>query len=749
MKLLRRLRSLFRKDKLDAEMTEEIRHHVELQTELNLKAGMNADDARFTAQRQFGNLASIQEQAREQRGWRWLDDFLKDLQFGVRLLRKNPGFTVVAVTVLALGIGVNTAVFNLVHSLLLAPPTYARPAEILRIQSQDIRNPKKNRDFPYPVYRDIREGNGLFSQVLASALQMVVVGEPGDTRGAVAAVVSSNYFSVLGVAPAQGRAFLPEEETRNSPVVIVSHVFWQKHHFDPALLGSTLLINSRVFTVVGIMPAGFTGTTSLFFTEFWLPLGVYDQVMGNAGTGSRSLLADPAKANLMIVGRLKPGMSPRAAAPALQALTAALAKNHPVEQKDQLLTLAPLSRFASLENDTAVAWVGALLLGMAAIVLLVACLNLTNMMLARGTARRKEIALRLALGGGRLRIVRQLLTEGLLLALLGGLGGVFLALWSSDLLIASLGRMIPLDLVWSAKLQPSLLGATFGFCVVGTLVFALGPALRLSRGDVMAHLKEQAGEDVVRRRWKFLPRNPLVSAQIALSLALVTSAALFIRNAAGAGTADTGLRADRVFLVELDASLGGYDQPQTQDLYRRLGERLAALPGVEGASVATDVPLSDRDFEKRVQKPGEAKSASSAKWNAVDENYFTVAGLPLLRGRAFTVGEATQTGSPPVVIINDLLAKRLWPGGDALASNCSWLMTGRRQAPPAPSPSPPTYLKWSALCPRPGTRCSSRSRMREFTCRLPGGFKVVSSSTSNSRRCRRAANRPPRICCDA
>src|SRR5437762_10122760 len=206
-----------------------------------------------------------------------------------------------------------------------------------------------------------------------------------------------------------------------------------------------------------------------------------------------------------------------------------------------------------------------LLLGMAVVVLLVACLNLANMLLARGTARRKEIAIRLALGGSRWRIVRQLLTEGFALAVLGGIGGLILGLWSSDLLVRSMRRLMPLDIVWSSEPNPAILAATFGFCLLGTLMFALGPALKISRSAVVADLKEHAGEDVVRRRWKFLSRNSLVVVQIALSLALLTAAALFIRGAGKAASADTGLRPARSFLLEIDASLTGQDQKRAQE----------------------------------------------------------------------------------------------------------------------------------------------------------------------------------------
>ena len=228
---------------------------------------------------------------------------------------------------------------------------------------------------------------------------------------------------------------------------------------------------------------------------------------------------------------------------------------------------------------------------MAVVVLLVACLNLANMLLARGTARRKEIAIRLALGGSRWRIVRQLLTEGFVLALLGGVGGLVLGLWSSDLLVGSMRKLMPLDIVWSTGPNPAILAATFGFCLLGTLMFALGPALKISRSAVMTDLKEHAGEDVVRRRWKFLPRNPLVVVQIAFSLALLTAAALFIRGAGKAASVDTGLKPGASYLLEVDASLAGYEPKRAQELYQNLNERLAALPGVEHASISSTVPF--------------------------------------------------------------------------------------------------------------------------------------------------------------
>jgi predicted permease len=457
---------------------------------------------------------------------------ISDFKFALRQLVKAPGFSIAAVVVLALGIGANSAVFSLVYGMLFQPPSYARPAEIVQVYSQDKKNPTSFRIFSYPTYRDIKENNTVFTDVLAHNLAMIGVGEKGNTRRTFAGVVSANYFSVLGVAPSHGRAFLPEEETPGRPaqVAVVSHSFWKKQGKKPEVLGSEILINSRPFTIVGIMPEGFTGTTHVIGSEVWVPLSAHDLVTNDfQRSEENNSLTDRGASRLFLIGRLKPGLTPASADASLKTLASNLEQAYP-ELKDQTLLAGPLPRFATSTNPndgSEVTALGSVLLGMAAIVLVVACLNLANMLLARGTARRKEIAVRLALGARRGRIVRQLLTEGLVLALIGGAFGMLLALWSTDLLIASLTRMVPVDVVFMNGPTPALLGATLAFCVVGTLAFGLGPAMKLSRSTALEDLKEHAGEDVVRRRWKFLPRNPLIVVQLAFSLALVTAAALF------------------------------------------------------------------------------------------------------------------------------------------------------------------------------------------------------------------------------
>jgi predicted permease len=609
---------------------------------------------------------------------------MQDLKFAVRQLVKAPGFTISAVIVLALGIGANTAVFSLVHTMFFAPPGYARPAELVQVFSQDKKNPQTYRGFSYPTYRDIREQNSVFTDAMAYNLAMIGLGQKGDTRRTFGAMVTSNYFSVLGVPLARGRTFLPEEETpgRNAPVAIVSYAYWQKHNLDPAVLGSQLLINGRPFSVVGITPRGFTGTMQVFSVEVWLPLSVYDQVENDFNTAERKkAFGDRDGQQLLIVGRLAPGLTAAAAKPTLETLAANLEKAFPVEQKDQTFTTTPISRFSVSTNPAekgGMATIAPMLLGMAVVVLLVACINLANMLLARGTARRKEIAIRLALGGSRFRIVRQLLTEGFVLALLGGAFGLLLGLWSSNLLVSSMGKMLPLDIVWLGGPNIAILAATFGFCLLGTLGFALGPALKLSRSAVVTDLKEQAGEDAVHRSWKFLPRNPLIVIQIAFSLALLTAAALFIRGARNAASVDTGLQPGASYLLETDASLAGYEPKRAEELYRSLSERLGALPGVEHTSVTATVPFGMISMNKNVQRAGlrpgpDAKPATAAEglafpaaWNSVGADYFTTVNLPIVRGRSFNQAEATQSTGPLVAIVDEILAKKLWPEGDAL-----------------------------------------------------------------------------------
>ncbi len=595
---------------------------------------------------------------------------LKDLKLSLRLLTRTPGFSLAAIALLGLGIGLNTGMFSVLHALAFSARPFPQADQVVQLYSLDKKKPEDGRAFSYPVDREIAARSDLFQGVLAHNLSMVGVGEGQETRRSFSAIVSSNYFGVLGVPLAQGRAFTADEERpgSNVAVVVASHPFWRRTGFDPALVGKTIRVNERPFTVVGIAPEGFTGTMMLLGPDLYFPFGVFDSLTNDFQGEAKRSLERADTYNLFLVARLKEGVSRDTARAAMQTLGTALEQAFPAEQRDQALDLAPLPRMGtstSPMNEGALGMVSVVLLGMTIAVLLGVCLNLAGMLLARGHARRREFAIRMALGGGRARIVRQLLTEGSVLALAGGALGMGLACWSTTLLVGSLGAILPVTIFFKAAASPALILATLFFCTLATAFFALGPALRLSRADVLAYLKQQVGDDNVGlQRSRFLPRHPLVVAQVALSLGLLIAAGLFVRMAQTAAGVDMGVRADDSVVAEVDGSLAGYDEARSLEVYRRLEERLGALPGVRSASIGAIVPFGFINIGQSIARPGQEDVG--ADWNAVGSDYFEAVGLPLLSGRGFAVTESGSTGAPRVAIVDEVLARKLWPEGGAL-----------------------------------------------------------------------------------
>jgi predicted permease len=605
---------------------------------------------------------------------------IQDLRFAFRMLLKNPGVTTVAALVLALAIGGTTAMFTIVNNLVFRPLAVKSPDELVRLYAKDKQPGGSYRGFSYPNYVEIRERNGVFRDVLAFTMAMVGVTEGDTTHRSFAALVSANYFTTFGVRVAAGRDFLPEEERPGSaiPVVIVSHAYWRKAGADPSIVGKTLRINSRMFNVIGVAPEYFGGTTALFSPEFWLPLGMYEAISNDFTNEKRLRLDDRNHHCLILVGRLEAGVTEAAAQAQLQSLASQLEAAYPTENKDYTFEVGRLSRMSintSPQKDRGLAKLSVLLMAMSSVVLLIACLNLANMLLARGAARRKEIAIRLSLGGSRTYIVRQLLIESLLLSLLGGVGGLVLSYWSTKLLIASLAPKIPfMVIVFDAHPDLRVLAATLGFCLLSTLFFGLGPAWKLAHADLTSNLKEQVSDDLHARvsRSIFAPRSLLVVGQIALSLALLTAAGLFMRSAIKAANADPGFSLNNSILVEADASLAGYDEPRGREVYLNLVERLRTTPGVEAASFAYVSPFGLFSDGRNVQIPGVSAGPSRDKdasikpvgagFNIVSTDYFKTLGLPLLRGRDFNRHEVESTSAACVAIIDEPLAKRLWPG---------------------------------------------------------------------------------------
>jgi putative ABC transport system permease protein len=581
-----------------------------------------------------------------------------DLRFALRSLLARPAFTAVAASVLALGIGANTAIFSLVNAFLLKPLAIQRPNELMGCYSRDTKHPDRYRAFSYASYSALRGDSAVFSGLLAHNMAMVGVTEGGSTRRVFADIVSANYFATFGVAMFRGRAFTDAEERPGADLnsVILSYSYWQRHGADEAILGKALRINGRNFAVVGVAPAGFTGSTALVSPELFVPLGAYAEVI-NDFAGQMKSLADPANYALILIGRMRAGIS-QASAEAQLTNAAGI--------KDYTLLVRPLSRLSvsdQPQTDAELTAPAVMLLAMSGVVLLIASLNVANMVLARSAARRKEIAVRLAIGGGRWRIVRQLFAEGLILALMGSAGGLILASWSTSALVASLARLAPIDFIYSAAPDARVLAATLVFALGSTVLFSLAPAWKLSRPDLVSDLKRGPGADSAGSRRLFSRRNLLVMGQLSLSLMMLAAAGMFVRSAIAAANLAPGFAIDRTIVAELDTSLAGYDEARGRQTYAAVLERLRAVPGIESATLSATVPFGMTSFGRGLRPsnaPAEAKPVSAA-YNIVSADYFRTMSIPLLRGRSFTAAERTHT-----VVIDRLAAERLWPGEDAL-----------------------------------------------------------------------------------
>jgi predicted permease len=493
--------------------------------------------------------------------------------------------------------------------------------------------------------------------------------------------VSANYFRTFGVPVAQGRDFSLAEEGSGAEatVAVVSHGYWLRHGGRPDLLGSILRVNGNPVQVVGIAAAGFTGHTAVYSPEIWLPLGLLERVGNDFGNGGpRPRLEDRENRGwlALLIGRIDAHRSKAEAAADLETLAARLEAQHPpASGTHPTYVIGPLSRFGvstGPEDDAGVVNLTVLLVGMSSILLLVACINLANMFLARGAGRRSEMAIRRALGGGRMRLVRQLLIEGSILALAGGAAGLFLAYWAARWLASSVAAVPAADLgasIAALDLRPDLfvLGATLAACVLATLLFGLGPAWRIS-GDVAAALNEHAGGPgaFATRRFRiaripFAPRNLLIVLQVSLSLALLTAGGLFLRSAFEAGKAKPGFDIDPIALAEIDPSLLGYDEARSREIYRQALERVRAMPGVETASLASLVAYGGLSNGRTVQRrDSETPAKFSAQYVIIGDHYFDTLGLPMMRGRGFTRAEASFATAHPVAIVDEPLAKRLF-----------------------------------------------------------------------------------------
>ena len=593
-----------------------------------------------------------------------METLIQDLRYGLRMLLKRPGFTVIAILSLALGIGANTAIFSLVNTALLMPPPVARPGELVALN-----NSAANRMFPtfsYPNYRDFRDRNEVFSGLIAYRFAPLSVSHDGTNERLWGYVVTGNYFEVLGVGAAVGRVISAEDDQTPGahPVTVLSYKYWQSRFGgDAGVLGRSLIINGRSFTVIGVAPRGFYGTEVISAPEMWFPMAMQAQIeVGNDWLNEREA------ENVFLQGRLKAGVRREQAEATLNSIAAQLESEHPVANEGKRVKLASPGLMGGTMRGAVLGFAG-LLMAVVALVLLLACTNLANLLLARVAERRKEIAVRLAMGASRFRLVRQLLTESVLMAVIGGALGLLLAFWLVDLAVA---LKPPVDVPLSVELQIDhrVLLFTSAISVVTGVLFGLLPALQATKTDLVSALKDDAS--TVARRRSYL-KGGLIVFQVALSLVLLICGGLMLRGLGRAQTLELGFIPQNAVEVSFDLRLQGYDRARAKEFQKLLLERVRALPGVEAAGIADLVPVDLHFSSSTVLIEGRAiersASAPRALNNRITPGYFGAMGTRLIDGRDFT--EQDDEKSARVAIVNETFARRFWPGESPLGKRFS------------------------------------------------------------------------------
>jgi predicted permease len=655
-------RALFQKKKLDAEMDEEMRAHVEMKTLANIAAGMAAQEAHHAALRQFGRAESIKETCREQRGVSWLENIVHDLRYGARQLRKNPGFTAVAVLTLALGIGANTAIFSVVHAVLLKPLAYQEPERLVTILLEG-RNPVSPADF-----LDWRAQSRSFTGMAAAEFWGGTL-TGGDRPESVRALrVGEGMFQLLGVPPLIGRTFQSDDfQAGRDHVVVLSHRLWQRRFGgNPSIVGQLLVLSGESYLVVGVMPpqfqfAPFWATKS----EFWAPLDLT----------ARATQRD--SHSLRVFARLKPGV-PRAQAQAeMNAIWRRLAQAYPDSDSGRSVQVDTLME--KVVGDVRPALL--MLVGAVVFVLLIACANVANLLLVRGASRQKELAIRAALGAGRWRTIRQLLTESVLLSVLGGGLGLLLGVGG----VGVLKRMLTVQAASfrmpraaDITMDATALLFTLGVALLTGLVFGLAPALQAAAPDLHGGLK-RSGRGATEGRGGHRLRSALVITEIALALVTLAGAGLMLRSFARLEAVDSGFVSDKVlsFVVSLHGE-ADLVAAKREAFYRQLLEKISALPGVTSAGAINHLPLAGDLWDRWLHVEGRPSDKPSDGFGAIYRvcrpGYFQTMGIPLIRGRDFT--DQDKLNAPGVVVINEQLARDQWPGEDPVGRRITFEDTG-------------------------------------------------------------------------
>ncbi|MFY9551173.1 MAG: ABC transporter permease, partial [Thermoanaerobaculia bacterium] len=663
-----RLKSIFSRRRVESELDEELQFHLEHKIEEGIAEGLSPEEARYRALRAIGGLDQKKEEMRDTRRIHWLTDFVDDVRYAIRSLRRTPGVAAFVVMTIALGIGMTATPFSMLDALIFRPYPVPHPRDVVTLVSTSRDNSFD--DFSYREYLDIRDHTKSYDGVVANAPLRTVgfSAEPGATplvRGGL--LVSGNYFRVLGVEPKLGRGFRDDEDRvpGRDAVAVLAPDFWKREFAgDPSAVGRTIRLNGVDFIVVGVAPEEFPGMYIFSRPDLYVPLAMAPVFSTNP---QKNFFVDRDDRELTVRARLKPGTTLRGARNELALLARGFEREYPKINRDR--GAAVRTQFEMRTQDNDVNWKFSVIFTILALaVLLVACTNAAGLLLSRARTRTREIAIRLAIGAGRFRLIRLLLTESLVLALLGGLVGIAVGYAG----IAALDTFsIPTELPIKPPFQMDtrVLLFSLALSVVSAVVCGLAPALQSTRMDLVNGLKSADVDEPGRGRRQLWGRNALVVAQVAMSLMLLAASFLMYRGFQNSLAEGTGFAKDHLLMVRFDPRLVQYDAARTQQFYRLLAERLRETPGVESTGLTLDPPLGLEDLDRVAfvpdgfQMPRDRESFQSTM-DTVDEGYFRTMGIPILRGRGFQITDSAD--APRVAVVNEHFAKHYWPNADAV-----------------------------------------------------------------------------------
>jgi predicted permease len=675
--LARRIRMLLHRRQFDIDLEEEMRLHLKFRQEQQMESGMTADAARLAAQRKFGNATRIREMSHTTWGWEWFESLLQDMSYGVRSMLRSPALTVVALLSLGLGIGANTAIFSLLDAVMLRSLPVKDPSQLVLLGKGDWNGISDafavTELYSYPFYREMQKRNEVFSDV--AAIFSMSNNIHGTVEGRDEAepmhiqLVSGTYFSALGINAIMGRALTDDDDNSEGdhPVAVISYAWWNRSLArDPSVLSKKLKVGDTTFNIIGVAPPEFFGTKVGQAPDIWIPLSMMKNVPPNWG-GYKENFSE----SLYIMGRLKPGVNMEQATSNVNLLyqqilrgfpDAPLSQRNLEELKKTHVPLTPMTTgLSSLRR--AFSEPLKILMAVVALVLLIACANIANLLLARSTARAREFAVRQALGARRMRLIRQLLTESLLLAAVGGVLGIGFASVASRLLLRMVSgglEMVPLDL----SINTRLLLFTLAITVITAVLFGTAPAFRATKLQLTDALKDGRGPQGTGAKSPLA--KALVISQVALSLVLLVGAALFLRSLVNLMNVDTGFNKENVLRLQTDASSVGYkvDDPRLTALYQQIEERASALPGVRAASYSS-FTFHEGSWNGYISVPGmNINHDINVEHNVVGNGYFATMQIPLVAGRTF--GPQDTATSQRVAVISERMARTLFPKGNPI-----------------------------------------------------------------------------------